>query len=363
MGLKDVVHTAQVDETRARVYLAEGRNAEAEKVVRAAVQTLEKGGEQSLLAEALTTHGITLARIGRQQHAQLMLQRAVEVAERAGDLEGAGQAALTLIEELGEDLLSGELSTAYERAADLLAKSQHPGILARLCECARKVVHLTAVRPVPATWVGFSFKREVRRYERRLIERALKDADGVVSRASHLLGFKHYQTLIALLNGRHRNLLHARTPAVPRRRSVARHQTAAPTCAEATADAETRPVKILHLEDNKLVANTVKEALELEGWCVDICEDGATALRKIKSGAHYDTIIVDNDLPNVSGLELVRQARKLAHRQNTPIVMFSAHDCEAEARRAGADAFLRKPEDILAVTGTVTQLLASPSRK
>ncbi len=61
--LKDSVHLAQVDETRARVLLAEGRVVDAEKVSRRAVRTLEKGDEHSLLAEALTTHGVALARL------------------------------------------------------------------------------------------------------------------------------------------------------------------------------------------------------------------------------------------------------------------------------------------------------------
>ncbi|MDT7808974.1 MAG: MalT-like region, partial [Acidobacteriota bacterium] len=52
-SLKDSVHLAQVDETRARVFLAEGQVGEAEKLARAAVRVLERGGEQSLLAEAL----------------------------------------------------------------------------------------------------------------------------------------------------------------------------------------------------------------------------------------------------------------------------------------------------------------------
>jgi Flp pilus assembly protein TadD len=95
-------HTAQVDDTRAKVLLAEGRIAEAERLVRSAVQTLERGGEQSLLAEALTTHGIALARGGNMRVARPTLQRAVEVAQNAGDSEAAGLAALTIIEELGK---------------------------------------------------------------------------------------------------------------------------------------------------------------------------------------------------------------------------------------------------------------------
>ncbi len=60
------------------------------------------------------------------------------------------------------------------------------------------------------------------RYEAELISRALRDADGVVSRAAKLLGFKHHQTFVALLNNRHKELLGERRPVIPRRRSYIR---------------------------------------------------------------------------------------------------------------------------------------------
>ncbi len=62
-SLKDKVTIAQVDETRARVFLKQKRNAEAEKVARLAVRTLEESDRQLLLAEALITHGRALARL------------------------------------------------------------------------------------------------------------------------------------------------------------------------------------------------------------------------------------------------------------------------------------------------------------
>jgi tetratricopeptide (TPR) repeat protein len=113
--LKDSVHLAQLDDTRAKVLLAEGRIGEAEKLAVAAVRTLEKGGEQSLLAEALMTHGIALARLGRYPQAHLTLQSALEVAQTAGDLESAGQAALTIIEEMAAHLSTQDLYATYER--------------------------------------------------------------------------------------------------------------------------------------------------------------------------------------------------------------------------------------------------------
>src|SRR5436853_559201 len=48
-----------------------------------------------------------------------------------------------------------------------------------------------------------SFKREVRRAEKALIERALRQGGGSVTKAAHLLGFKHHQSLISIINLRH----------------------------------------------------------------------------------------------------------------------------------------------------------------
>jgi CheY-like chemotaxis protein len=119
-----------------------------------------------------------------------------------------------------------------------------------------------------------------------------------------------------------------------------------------------RPITILCVEDNKLVLGAVKEMLELEGWGVEVCEDGRTALAKIKSAEHYDLIITDNELPGMRGLDLIRQARRLIHRQRTPIIILSANEVEREATRAGANVSLRKPEDIKVITETVAGLLA-----
>ncbi len=358
--LKDIVHVAQVDETRAKVLLEEGRNMEAEKIISLAVQTLEKGDEQSLLADALTTHGIALARTGRHVRARLAFQRAIVVAEQAGDRAAAGRASLTIIEELSEYATRGELCALYEDAADHLAKSQHPNITARLIEGARLVLRLLkpqAPMPedVPVQWQGFSFRKAIHRYERMLLERALKDAGGVVSRASELLGFKHYQSLISLLNNRHRDLLPVRSPVVLRQRGLVRDKS---TQAGRTVAKQTRPVTILHAESSRAIAEMVKEKLERKGWKVVTCEDGTSALNTIRSRAHYDLLLFDYDLPQVNGLELVRRARRLSHRQRMPIILLSATDCEREAWRAGVNAFLRKPQDVPKITNTITRLLS-----
>ena len=68
--------------------------------------------------------------------------------------------------------------------------------------------------------------------------------------------------------------------------------------------------------------------------------------------------LIDYDLPNLNGLELVHHARKLAHRSQTPVVVLSASPVEAAARDAGADVFLRKPQDIGSLVETISTLIA-----
>lgn len=118
------------------------------------------------------------------------------------------------------------------------------------------------------------------------------------------------------------------------------------------------PPRILYVEDNRLLLQTIRETFELEGWRVDVCHDGINALARIRSAEAYDLLLIDNDLPGVRGMELTRQARRLAHRARTPILIISASDVELEARCAGADGFLSKPGDIPSIIQIITRLLA-----
>ncbi|HYX42219.1 MAG TPA: tetratricopeptide repeat protein [Pyrinomonadaceae bacterium] len=228
---------AQVDETRARVLLAEGRNTEAEALARAAVGGLEHGGQQGLLAEALTTQATALARVEQFEQARLTFARAFDTAERAGELEGAGRAELTLLEELTAQLTLPEAQAHYLSADELLARAQDPALSARLRACARRVIeaeqaHTQSARLVYVVeqnaegddpWAGFSLKEEVQHFEEHLIEQALKDAQGRVSHAARMLGFRHHETLNWRLKNRNKNLADARKPIRPRRRSIIRN--------------------------------------------------------------------------------------------------------------------------------------------
>jgi two-component system NtrC family response regulator len=147
-SLKDSGSCAQVDESRARLLLAQGKNSEAERIVRSAVRVQEKSGEQSLLAESLITHATALARLGQFERARLILYRAIEIASLAGDLEKAGLAAMTIIEEMGERLTANEMMIIYERAASLLKGSNHLETLSRLVTCSERMINSSRQRKV-----------------------------------------------------------------------------------------------------------------------------------------------------------------------------------------------------------------------
>ena len=364
LKLKDVGTAAQVDDTRARTLIAQGHVAEAERLVRSAVRVLERGGQQAVLAEALTTQGIALARLGNQPHSKVLLERAIEVAETTGDLEGAGRAKLSIIEELGEKIPAKELVAIYRSAIDLLRGSQDPSTGKRLITCADRLIDTLGRleeedrEPQDHTWEGFSFKQRVLNCEKALIERALRDAGGSVTKAARLLGFRHHQSLISVINSRHKELLKTRSTVRKRRRHLFSPPRKIKTkVAEARPRPVTSEISILHIEDNKAVARLIQDTLGAEGMHVDSCLSGTAALEIIKSDAPYHAIIIDNDLPGLSGLELVLRLRSMAHRHNTPIIMLSKDDCEKEAWRAGVSAFLRKPEAVDQVASTITRLL------
>ncbi len=138
-GFGDGVGCAQVDETLAQLYLASERYELAERSIRLAVDTLEMSGEDALLAEALSTQGLVLCRLGRRYEAKPTLERAQRVAERCGDREGAGKSLLILIEEMCEHLGDDERREIGARLNQLLANSQQASTRERLHNCLSKI--------------------------------------------------------------------------------------------------------------------------------------------------------------------------------------------------------------------------------
>jgi DNA-binding response OmpR family regulator len=117
-----------------------------------------------------------------------------------------------------------------------------------------------------------------------------------------------------------------------------------------------RPAVILYVDENQMLRQTVCDVLEFAGWYVKRFDSGL-GYAHIANAEHYDLLIIDRDLHGFDGLELVRRARRLSHRRETPIILISLEDCAEEARLAGADAFLRKPNNLIELVDAIRRLL------
>jgi two-component system NtrC family sensor kinase len=108
-----------------------------------------------------------------------------------------------------------------------------------------------------------------------------------------------------------------------------------------------RAATILVVEDDERVRRSLQRAFESEGHRVVGCGDAAEALRELHREDCYDLIVIDIELPGVSGLALCRLLRAQAATRRLPVIVLSSHDREeykVEAFAAGADDFVVKSE-------------------
>ncbi|HEX8149292.1 MAG TPA: response regulator [Pyrinomonadaceae bacterium] len=119
-----------------------------------------------------------------------------------------------------------------------------------------------------------------------------------------------------------------------------------------------KPAVILYVEQNRMLLQTVRDVLEFAGWYVKPCSDDGSAVVYVESRGHFDLLLLDHDFRGLSGLKLTERARRRPHRRKTPIILISLEDIAEEACRAGADAFLRKPNNLIELVDTIRRLLA-----
>ena len=102
-------------------------------------------------------------------------------------------------------------------------------------------------------------------------------------------------------------------------------------------------MRVLLVEDEEALAETLAAGLRADGFAVDIARDGLQALTQIRS-IEYDAMVLDIMLPGPSGYEVVRRLRSEA--VWVPVLMLTAKDGEydeADALDLGADDYLTKP--------------------
>jgi two-component system response regulator MprA len=103
-------------------------------------------------------------------------------------------------------------------------------------------------------------------------------------------------------------------------------------------------MKILVVDDERAVRESLRRALELEGYRVELAEDGEQALERVAGVAAPDAVILDVLMPGIDGLEVCRRLR--AESNAVPVLMLTARaevDSRVAGLDAGADDYLPKP--------------------
>jgi two-component system, OmpR family, response regulator MprA len=104
------------------------------------------------------------------------------------------------------------------------------------------------------------------------------------------------------------------------------------------------PMDILVVDDERPVRDSLRRALELEGYRVELAEDGEQALKRLELAPPPDAVILDVLMPGADGLEVCRRLR--ASGMRVPVLMLTARaeiDSRVAGLDAGADDYLPKP--------------------
>lgn len=122
-------------------------------------------------------------------------------------------------------------------------------------------------------------------------------------------------------------------------------------------------MKILVIEDEKMLADAIKALLQSKGFTVEAVYDGQTGADYAELGV-YDLLILDVMMPGLDGYAVARQVR--AKRCTTPILMLTARTAvedRIEGLNAGADYYLSKPFDTRELLACINALLRRQGRQ
>lgn len=103
---------------------------------------------------------------------------------------------------------------------------------------------------------------------------------------------------------------------------------------------------ILIVDDSVTMVMSVKNNLEIAGFKVETAEDGVKALAKLKGGIKPDLIITDINMPNMGGMDLIKNVRALPGFRFTPILTLTTEsqaEKREEGKKLGATGWLVKP--------------------
>jgi CheY-like chemotaxis protein len=121
--------------------------------------------------------------------------------------------------------------------------------------------------------------------------------------------------------------------------------------------------RILVIDDESNIRMMVRLALQQSGHTVEVAADGAEGLERFGTGADWDLVLLDQRMPGMEGLDVLREIRKRnADARVIMITAFGTIDLAVDAMKAGATDFLRKPFTLGTLRGAV-QAVVTPEHR
>ncbi|HSJ24994.1 MAG TPA: response regulator [Longimicrobiales bacterium] len=103
---------------------------------------------------------------------------------------------------------------------------------------------------------------------------------------------------------------------------------------------------ILVVDDEPYIGRIIQLKLEGSPYAVDVCQDGAAALDRLRTDDPVHLILLDIMMPDMNGFEVLARLREIPHRSETPVIMLTGKGQSTDREKAeslGASDFLTKP--------------------
>ena len=117
--------------------------------------------------------------------------------------------------------------------------------------------------------------------------------------------------------------------------------------------------RILIVDDLEPLRLVLREKLEMKGYTCQEVENGSEAMETLQT-TQFDLVITDNQMPVMTGLEMVQSLAKKPTEQRTPIILLTGHPSHhlySEARQAGVQGVFKKPYEDQELFSEISSIL------
>ena len=119
--------------------------------------------------------------------------------------------------------------------------------------------------------------------------------------------------------------------------------------------------QILLVDDHQMARLALQLLLEQQGYVCEVADEGASALARLEAGPPVDLVISDNQMPVMTGMELLVKVKTDSHLSSIPVILYSGNlteELQKQARQIGAHAVFSKPYNFAYLLATVAKVLS-----